>query len=566
MSKDTPVTFKGLPWLHLWPGEYGSSISSTWNEISANNLVERIWNHDHTVWHENPTEISNRLGWLSIAETMKSAIPEIVEFVENIRTRGITHVELLGMGGSSLAPDVLSRVFGSKTTYPDLAVLDSTDPDAVHTHSNDLSLPETLFIVSTKSGGTVETLSFFKYFYNRYLRERGSSAGEHFAAITDPGSALDTLASNHGFSKVFLNDATIGGRFSALSYFGMVPAALLGIDIAALLQNGSSMAALCSSDRSVMVNPGAILGGFLGSLAGNGCDKATFITSDTCANFGDWIEQLVAESTGKSKTGILPVVGEMIGPAEVYGSDRVFIYLKAKNDIRDDGAFSALISAGFPAVRIEIDDRMDIGGQMFLWEFATAVAGSILGIHPFDQPNVESAKKRAKELMAAYRSGGSLPEIQVLPADDDFVLDFLCGAGCRENTETPRPYVALHAYFAPNPHIDVLLSELQRGIRNMTGMATTVGYGPRFLHSTGQLHKGDAGNGFFIQLLSDNLNDILIPDEPGGDHASMSFGVLKKAQAQGDYQALIDAGRRVLCIDVGTDPIRGLTILNNRLP
>jgi len=459
-----------------------------------------------------------------------------------VRTAGYTQVLLLGMGGSSLAPEVFRKTFGVKKGFLDLAVLDSTDPGAVHHHEKSLDLGKTLFIVSTKSGGTVETLSFFKYFYNKMIEAVGKEdAGKHFIAITDPGSKLEELASTFDFRKIFLNDPNIGGRYSALSFFGLVPAALIGVDLHSLLERAITMACNCESCNCPVNgnNLGAQLGTILGESAKAGKDKVTFIMSPSIDSFGDWVEQLIAESTGKNEKGILPVVGEPVGAPDVYGDDRLFVYLKLEDDNANDTAVDNLAKAGHPVLRVVLRDLYDLGAQIFLWEMATIVAGQRLGINPFDQPNVETAKVIAREMVTAYHKEGALPKSEPAPFDATTLKDFLSSA-------KPGDYFAVQAYITPTKEINAALQELRLILRDTYRLATTIGFGPRFLHSTGQLHKGDAGSGLFIQLTSTSMDDAAIPDEPDSQNSSMTFGILKTTQALGDKKALLDAGRRVV--------------------
>ena len=399
-------------------GSYKSIIDSAIADLRDNQVLERIWNHDNTVWKPDPAEITNRLGWLRIAEKMKTAVPQINTFVDTVRLEGYKDVLLLGMGGSSLAPGVFRKAFGVKDGYLDLGVLDSTDPGVVQNLAQHLDFSTTLFIVATKSGGTVETLSFFKYFYNQVVDTLGENeAGSHFIAITDPGSKLGSIAREHNFRETFLNDPNIGGRYSALSYFGLVPAALVGIDISKLIDRALTMA---SNDEL-----GGYLGTIMGVLARESRDKITFIISDSIRSFGDWVEQLIAESTGKEGKGILPIVNEPLEKPEVYGSDRLFVNLKLKNDTSFVKGLNALKDAGHPIVELNLRDLYDLGGQLFLWELATAIAGYFLKINPFDQPNVESAKVLARKMVAAYIENGLLPEGKTSPNRPKLLQKFL---------------------------------------------------------------------------------------------------------------------------------------------
>jgi transaldolase/glucose-6-phosphate isomerase len=536
-------------------GPYQPVVDAAVEEMDEARIVERIWSHDYTVWKPEPTDITNRLGWLHSPEVMEERLARLDAFAASIREAGYTDVLLLGMGGSSLAPDVFAHAFGGGEGDLDLAVLDSTDPGAVLAQAERLDLARTLFIVATKSGGTVETLSFFKYFYDRVSEAVGAEeAGEHFVAITDPSSKLEKLAETFGFRDVFLNDPNIGGRYSVLSYFGLVPAALVGLDVAQLLDR-----ALALRNAPEVA---ARLGAIMGELAKEGVDKLTFVSSPGLANFADWIEQLVAESTGKECKGIVPVVGEPLGPPAVYGDDRIFVYLRLEGDDPAnadlDAALQALAEAGHPVLRLSLQDLYDLGAQFFLWEMATAIAGSRLGINPFDQPNVEAAKVRARRAVEAYAAGGALPEDQAASPGSGALILFLAGAQAGD-------YVALQAFVQPSKETDAALLALRTLLRDQLKLATTVGYGPRFLHSTGQLHKGDAGNGLFVQLTASSPEDVPIPDEAGSDESSMTFGLLKMAQALGDKQALQEAGRRTIRFHLGDDVSAGLKALGDEL-
>jgi transaldolase/glucose-6-phosphate isomerase len=547
-------------------GAYQAGVDAALEEMTADRIVDRIWERDYTVWKAEPAEITNRLGWLNIAEAMLEQRHRLQDLVDSVRNDRFTDVLLLGMGGSSLAPEVFSNVFGGQIDdMPRLAVLDSTDPGAVLAQAGRLDPARTLFVVATKSGGTAETLSFFKYFYNWTAAALGiDRAGEHFIAITDPGSKLEGLAARFKFRATFLNDSDIGGRYSALSYFGLVPAALVGVDIETLLGQALAMACNCQTCNCVVYgdNYGAWLGVVLGELYSAGRDKVTFITSPMLGNLSDWVEQLVAESTGKEGKGILPVVGEPLGPPQVYGDDRLFVYLRLDGDEfsldEQDAAVQALEDAGQPVVRLRLRDLYDLGEQFFLWEMATAVAGYRLGINPFDQPNVEAAKVLAREAVAAYSETGTLPGDEPAPLTRAALAGFLAQAQGGD-------YVSIQAWVQPSAEVDAALRALRTRVRDRLWLATTVGYGPRFLHSTGQLHKGDGGNGLFIQLTADDPRDVPIPDGAGQPGSSMSFGVLKMAQALGDKQALLGAGRRVIRFHLGDDVVGGIELLAEAL-
>jgi len=521
-------------------GSYQSAINAALTELTKFQIVPRIWEHDYTLWKPQPTEIINRLGWLDIAKRLSSEVDRMTALKDQLLIEGYTHVLLLGMGGSSLAPEVLAKTFGNHVKGLNLAVLDSTDPGAVLAYQESLDLHKTLFAVSTKSGGTVETLSFFKYFYNQVVVTVGQqSAGAHFIAITDPGSKLEALAKQFNFRDTFINDPNIGGRFSVMSFFGLVPAALIGLDVAELIQRADKIARNCGADIPAENNPGAQLGAIMGALAQAGLDKITFVASPEIASFGDWVEQLIAESTGKEHKGILPVVGEPLGAPEVYGKDRVFVHLRLGADDRDIPTLQALAHAGHPVLHVQLDDLYDLGEQFFLWEFATAVASYFLGINPFDQPNVESAKVLARKMVAEYEKTGKLPTVNFAPLSLKTLSVFL-------GNPAPGAYICLQAYVTPASETEAILQDIRLKLRDQYQVATTLGFGPRFLHSTGQLHKGDNGNGIFIQITSDGAQDLPIPDEPGSENSTMSFQTLKMSQALGDAAALEEAGRKLL--------------------
>ena len=547
------------------------TIAQTLSKLSEEKIVERIWNKDYTVWDENPDEISNRLGWLDSVEATSKAISEIKEFVQSVINDGFTHALLVGMGGSSLAPEVFRLTFGVKDGYLNLTVIDNTHPEVVKEFSGKLEFEKTLFIVSTKSGGTVETISFMKYFYNKALKVIGkNNAGEHFIAITDPGSGLEKMAKDLTFRKVFLNDPNIGGRYSALSLFGMVPAALVGIDVNQFLTETKMMVEECKNNKN---NSAAELGVILGALTKEGIDKVTLITSPEIKYFGAWVEQLVAESTGKNGKGILPVDLEEVLTPEFYSKDRLFVYMKMKNDSTCDLQINTLKDADFPIIEIELNDIYDLGKEYFRWEFAIVIAGWVLSIQPFDQPNVESAKVVAKKMMGEYKEKGEFPKLKTNFTEDGIsVLGNIKSDNLKEslneflqNVTVGKSYVAIQAYLKPEKETTNQLQSIRTSIQKKYKVATTVGFGPRFLHSTGQLHKGDAGSGLFIQIIGDPKENLPIPDNPRSDESSISFGVLIKAQAMGDREALLSNNRNVLTLDLGTDLQQNLKYIEELL-
>jgi transaldolase/glucose-6-phosphate isomerase len=500
------------------PDELEPAIAKRVEQAAEEQVASRVWKHDETLWGgPGVDEISNRLGWLTIGDKMLEHAGELQEFADEVRGEGFTDVVLLGMGGSSLGPEVIRRSFGDIPGGLELHVLDSTDPGAVLELERSLDLDKTLFLVSSKSGGTIETLSHMRYFY-----ERSGGDGKRFVAITDPGSPLVDLAGERGFRRVFENDPDIGGRYSVLSFFGLVPAALAGVNVEALLHRAQVAEQNCTSFDQSSSNSGLWLGVAMGELALQGRDKLTFVVSDPISSFGLWVEQLIAESTGKHGKGILPVADEPLGDPESYGDDRVFVYLRNADepDEQLDEHMQALSKAGQPVFTLAAHGPADLGRVFFFAEFATAVAGWVLGINPFDQPNVQEAKDNTGKLLEQ----GELPEV-----DAGDLTELLDGA-------EPPHYVAIMGYVKPSAEFDAAIAELRQAIRDRTKATTTFGYGPRFLHSTGQMHKGGPKTGLFVQLVSEGDEDAEIPE------AGYTFGHLKKAQAIGDLQTLRDHG------------------------
>lgn len=489
-------------------------------------LPKRIWARDPTVWKDDPDtpEIRDRLGWLTVGEAMAQQVKALTVFADEVRAE-FSRVVLCGMGGSSLAPEVVWRTFGAAPGHPSLLVLDSTDPRAVR-QATEGDLAKTLFIISSKSGTTQESDSFFRYFW-----ERTGGRGSQFIAITDPGTPLEQLARERGFRRTFLNQADIGGRYSALSFFGLVPAALIGVDVDTLLHRAHRMAEACAACVPPLENPAARLGALLGEAALAGRDKVTFVLSPGIASFGLWAEQLIAESTGKEGKGILPVAGEPLGPPEVYGEDRVFVslVLAGEADTGTETRLAELEQAGHPVVHVKLDDRSDLGQEFFRWEFATAVAGAVLRINPFDQPNVAESKANTKAVLAK----GSAPSPAASKAE---LQEFLAAI-------KPGDYLAIMAYLPPTPENDRQLAAIRLRLRDRLKVATTLGYGPRFLHSTGQLHKGGPPVGHFLQITERVVDDLPIPGEAFG------FGQLEAAQAEGDLVALRARGRPAIRVD-----------------
>ncbi len=546
--------------LHLPGRPLNHAVNAALRELAEAKFVERLWRKDPTLWKpddpKHQAEIKNRLGWLDVHELVASRVSELTTFAGEARRAGFTHALLCGMGGSSLAPEVLRETFGVARGYLDLAVLDSTDPAAVLAAEARSNPARTLYIIASKSGTTTEPNAFFAYFWDRVRALKGDRAGENFIAITDPGTLMEQTASAHNFRRVFTNPPEIGGRYSALSYFGMVPAALMGIDVAKLLERAARMARACGPVVPVEDNPGVVLGAVMGALARAGRNKLTFVVSPKIGTFGYWTEQLIAESTGKEGKGILPVEAERLGATEVYRGerDRLFAYLRLDSAGQGghDRAVNKLEAAGHPAVGIHLTDAYDIGGEFVRWEVATAAAGYLLDIDPFDQPNVQESKDNTVRLLREHAETGRLPAVDnaLWPAASDFAARLL------RHLKTARPgaYVALSAYVARSPRREKLLRDLQAAIRDRFCVPVTVGYGPRFLHSTGQLHKGGANTGVFVQFTAADPVDVPVPGE------KFTFSVLKHAQALGDFQALQAHERRVLRVELGLNIEAGLKL------
>ena len=506
------------------------SVEDALARLTADGVVGRIWARDHTVWKPYPEEIADRLGWLDAPANMRPLVPELTAFTDSVRADGFRHVVLLGMGGSSLGAEVLRATLRGGHGYPVLTVLDSTVPAAVRAVSEAIDPERTLFLVSSKSGTTTEPNVLYRHF--RTLVDRGTN----FAAITDPGTPLAEMGARAGFRRVFFNAEDMGGRYSVLSYFGLVPAALAGIDFEELLARAEAMAEHCVV-ADAAANPGAALGAAMGAHALAGRDKLTLVTSPGIGSFGLWAEQLVAESTGKEGIGVVPVAGEPLRPPGSYGADRLFVYLRLEGDANreTDELVDSVESAGHPVVRIGLADAYDLGAELFRWQFATAIAGSILGVNPFDQPDVQLAKERTEDLLAEYAASGRLPAV------DSLSLEELASRA------DPGRYLAVVAFVDQTPATDAALTRLRTAFMDRFRVATTVAYGPRFLHSTGQLHKGGPDGGLVLQLTASRANDVPIPGE------AYTFGTLLDAQALGDLAALSERGRPVARVQLGLD-------------
>jgi transaldolase/glucose-6-phosphate isomerase len=510
-------------------------------KLQKDDAPRRLWAKDSTLWTPDPAkrqEIHDRLGWLDVADKMLEKTHEFTALARE--SRAYTDVVLLGMGGSSLCPDVLRNTFGAVKGHPKLHVLDTTDPSTILGVRSKIKIPTSLFIVASKSGETTETLSHFAYFW-----EQAKGNGKQFAAITDPGTSLEKLAREHKFRWTFTNPPDIGGRYSALSYFGLVPAALMGIDVAEMLERATEMEHSCADSVPVETNPGAWLGAVMGRLATLGRNKVTLIASPKVATFGYWVEQLIAESTGKEGKGIVPVEGEPVGKPAVYGDDRLFVYIRMDAD-PPHRAVQALEKAGQPVVTLTMRDKLDLGGEFFRWEVAVAIAGSVLGIDAFDQPNVQESKDNTKKVLATFKSRGKLPAAESVAASKA-----RAGISSLLRQAKKGAYFAIMAYTARTPGSEAAIAAIRTAVRDQTKIATTAGYGPRFLHSTGQLHKGGPKTGLFLQIVQDDTKDVAIPGQP------YSFSILKQAQSLGDLQSLTSRRLPVLRVTLGRDPAAG---------
>ncbi|MDP8256260.1 MAG: hypothetical protein P9M14_10965 [Candidatus Alcyoniella australis] len=529
-------------------GEYQTAQRERLKQMTDQRFFERMQHMDHTLWTDEPKDCADKLGWLWAPTTRRVDLQRIRDLTQKLLQEGITHVVLLGMGGSSLAPQMFSSILGSTAGYLQFTLLDTTDPGAILDCARSLELAQTVFVVSTKSGGTIETLSLFKFFHGMYVRALGATkAGEHFVAITDSGKQLEKLAGELGLRDCFINDPQVGGRYSALTYFGLVPAGLIGVDLERLLEPAARLA--------VDPGPGLELGAALGELALAGRDKLTLLLSPQLAALGDWLEQLIAESTGKHGQGILPIIHEPIAAVDEYGSDRVFVRIGLAGDVPHQALCSSLVERGHPLISFRLHDVYQLGEQIMLWELATAATCHVLGVNPFDQPDVESAKAVARELTAEYirtesleSADKALPPLLTDEAQISAVLSKFAQS-CPQGG-----YLALQAYVDPRPQTYAALNKLRGRLFAINPVATTASFGPRYLHSTGQLHKGGPNNGVFVQIISRAELDVPIPDEPGGISSNVSFAVLKHAQAMGDCRALLKCGRHVLRIGLGPDP------------
>lgn len=538
-------------------------------EWESGQRIARLWNGDAALW--TGADEARWLGWLRAVPASDAALAPVEALAREVAAEGLEHAVLMGMGGSSLCPDVLRQCFARPAGAPRLHVLDSTDPAQVRAVEARIDYQRTLFIVASKSGTTLEPELFRRYFADRAHAALGTDAARRFVAITDPDSALDRLARAERFGALLHGKPDIGGRFSALSNFGLAPAAVMGLDVRRLTASATAMRAACEPDRPLRENPGAVLGLLLAAGASAGRDKLTFVMSPTCQPLGAWLEQLLAESTGKSGVGLIPIDGEEVGPPAVYGNDRLFVYLRDQTapDPAQDTAVDKLEAAGHPVIRLALQDNYALGAEFYRWEFAAAVAGAALGINPFDQPDVEASKVETRRLTAAYETAGALPAEQPLARAGEIALyadppnaaalsrgassnsleDLLAAHLRRIN---PGDYLALLAYVEISPPHAQPLQRIRRLVRNTLGNATSIGFGPRFLHSTGQLYKGGPDTGVFIQITCDDHADVPVPG------CNYGFGMVKAAQARGDYQVLAARDRRLLRLHLAGTVTSGL--------
>jgi transaldolase/glucose-6-phosphate isomerase len=545
----------------------GSLDQAVKNRLEAwqkDKFGSRMWAKDPTLWAKAGTpEITDRLGWLTLPEEMKGQIATLTAFRDEIRKEKFTHAVLLGMGGSSLAPEVFQETFGNHGGSPELHVLDSTHPAAVKAMAARVNLPHTLFIVSSKSGTTTEMDSFFYYFWSK-LDTPEAQRGKQFIAITDPGTPLQKLGEKRGFRKVFNANPNVGGRYSALTHFGIVPAAIIGVDLEKLLGSGLQMQQACGAQAADAENPGLKLGAVLGEAAKAGRDKVTFSASKSLSHFPVWLEQLIAESTGKEGKGIVPVAEEEpLGEPGIYGKDRIFVRLELASETNDKDAdrLKALEAAGHPVVRITIDSLEDLGGEFYRWEVAIAGAGAVIGIQPFNQPDVQLAKDLAKQAMKSAGASGGTAGAGAAPEAVDVAQEANFKAALQKWFASAKSgdYFGIDAYLQPTEKTSDLLEKIRLTLRDQGHAATMLGYGPRFLHSTGQLHKGGPNTGVFLQIIDTPAEDQAVPE------TDYTFGQLIRAQAAGDATALQQRGRRLLRVQAGRDADKALSKIEETL-
>ena len=558
------------------PESLASTVKTAIADWQSGGKIKRLWDRDASLW--TGSDESKWLGWLDIIDEQLAQQDQLQKVAKEVQSRGFEDVLLLGMGGSSLCPEVLRMTFGRIQHFPTLHVLDSTDPAQVKFFEHQIDIPKTLFIVSSKSGSTLEPNIFKQYFFERAKQSVGASkVGSHFIAITDPGSKMQQVAESDHFLHVFFGRPSIGGRYSALSNFGMVPAAVMGLDTKKFLSRAAEMQQACGPNASGEENPGAVLGMILGSAAVSGRDKVTIITSPGIADLGAWLEQLLAESTGKIGKGIIPVDREALGSPEVYGNGRIFAYVRLETgiDAAQEATVAALEKAGQPVVRITMPDIYDLGAEFFRWEIATAVAGSIIGINAFNQPDVEASKVATRNLTSEYEKTGSLPAEKPVLEDSGVKLftdqknaaDLANAAGGNRslagylkahlNRIKAGDYFAVLGYIQMNAEHEDGLQKIRHAVRDKKRVATCLGFGPRFLHSTGQAYKGGPNSGVFLQITCDDSVELPVPGQ------KYTFGVVKAAQARGDFQVLAERGRRALRVHLGSNLKAGLATLQS---
>ena len=553
-------------------GALKKEIEAAYDIIDQDQAGRRLFNKDPYLWKTAPDQvktIQEGLGWLNLPQDFTAKCDDLKTFTDKIKSEGFKHAVLLGMGGSSLCSEVARETFGTSDGYLKLLVLDNTEPEAILDVQNQVDLEKTLFIAATKSGGTMETLSFFKYFYEELKKKGAKNPGDNFVAITDDGSPLVKMATDYQFRRTFINPSDVGGRYSVLSYFGILPMALMGIDVKEMLARALQMETSCGAEIPAASNPGISLGTTLGICQKNGRDKVTFVMSSSISAFGYWVEQLLAESTGKEGKGLIPVNGETIGAPEVYGKDRIFIYMHLASDDskNDEEKLKALEAAGHPVVRINVADKLALGGEYYRWEVATAIAGMVIGINAFDQPNVAESKKNTNNLLDEWKQKGDFQK----PTNDFKIGDYTVYAGnanaqlqggkyssveavieAFSDLAKPGDYVAMLPYFMLTDERNKILQDWREKIRDKHKVATTLLNGPRYLHSTGQLHKGGPDTGLYLMIVGPNEKEIPIPGEKFG------FATLHEAQSLGDYRSLNDKGRRLMLINIGDDIDKGL--------
>jgi transaldolase / glucose-6-phosphate isomerase len=570
-STKREVTPKVNQQAYTFPQDLAAAVKSNADDWRAAGKVQRLWQRDASLW--TGSDEAKWMGWLGITDAQFAHIQDLDQIAADVKKAGFKHVLVLGMGGSSLCPEVLAKTFGKLENSPELLVLDSTDPAQVKAFESKIDVAKTLFIVSSKSGSTLEPNIFKQYFYEQVTKAVGTEkAGSHFLAVTDPGSQMQKVAEGDKFRHIFMGEPTIGGRYSALSNFGMVPAAVMGLDVHKFLNRTEEMVQACAASVAVEQNPGVMLGILLGTAARSGRDKLTIVASPGIADLGAWLEQLLAESTGKQGKGIIPVDLEPLGSPQAYGNDRLFAYIRLQNspDSRQDAQIDALEKSGQPVIRITISDTYDLGQEFFRWEIATAVAGSILGINPFNQPDVEASKVETRKLTSEYEKTGSLPSEKPIFEQDGIQLftDAKNAEALKKAAGADQSlagYLRAHLqriaqgdYFAWLGYIQMNdahvrhVETLRTSVRDSKRCATCVGFGPRFLHSTGQAYKGGPNSGVFLQVTCADAVDLPVPGQ------KYTFGVVKAAQARGDFQVLIDRGRRALRVHIAQDVDKGL--------